>query len=846
MSKTNAEKQNFMMKISEIIVDKRNLFFLLFIFACVFSIVASSWVKVEDDITMYLPKSTETRTGLDIMNREFITYGTAEVMVSNIGYKRAEQMAKDIESIDGVSSVEFENNDEHFKGTSAMFTVTFDGTSDDEVSIKALNKIRDMLSDYDIYVSSEVGDSATDALNQEMSVILVIAAIIIVLVLLFTSQSYAEVPVLIITFGVAALLNKGTNFMLGKISFISNSVSIVLQLALAIDYAIILCHRYTEERVNMPQREAVITALSKAIPEISSSCLTTVSGLAALITMEFKIGQDLAFVLIKAIMFSLLSVFVLMPGLLMLFGKSMERTKHKNFVPNIYFIGKFDLKTKKIMPAIFLMLMIAGCVLSNMCPYVFGQNSLPTIKKSETQIAKDKIKATFKQENTLALVVPAGNYEKEAALLSEMEQCPEVDSTLGLANTEAMHGYMLTESISPREFSELTEVDYEAAMALYAAYAVKQEDYGKIVNNLDAYSVPIIDMLVFLHDEIDEGYVSLDDETVKEVDENYDKIVDAKKQLQSEKYSRMLVNLNIDEEGDETFAFLDKMHKIMGKYYDSDAYIVGNSTSDYDLSKSFARDNIIISVMSALFVVIIILFTFNSAGLSVLLILIIQGSIWINFSFPYMMNRRLFFLGYLIVSSIQMGANIDYAIVISSRYTELKKTMNVHDAIVETINQAFPTIVTSGTIMAAAGALIGCISTNGIIASVGECIGRGTVISIILVMCVLPQILILGNSIVERTSFAIKKPAIRRSDSGTVFVNGRLRGRVSGIIDADVHGVISGEFDAIVNSNNIKEISGDDNANQATYLPQTAGGDASGGEKCENRDGSAKEEKTDE
>ena len=329
MSKTNAEKQNFMMKISEIIVDKRNLFFLLFIFACVFSIVASSWVKVEDDITMYLPKSTETRTGLDIMNREFITYGTAEVMVSNIGYKRAEQMAKDIESIDGVSSVEFENNDEHFKGTSAMFTVTFDGTSDDEVSIKALNKIRDMLSDYDIYVSSEVGDSATDALNQEMSVILVIAAIIIVLVLLFTSQSYAEVPVLIITFGVAALLNKGTNFMLGKISFISNSVSIVLQLALAIDYAIILCHRYTEERVNMPQREAVITALSKAIPEISSSCLTTVSGLAALITMEFKIGQDLAFVLIKAIMFSLLSVFVLMPGLLMLFGKSMERTKHK-------------------------------------------------------------------------------------------------------------------------------------------------------------------------------------------------------------------------------------------------------------------------------------------------------------------------------------------------------------------------------------------------------------------------------------------------------------------------------------------------------------------------------------
>ena len=209
-----------MEKISAFIVDKRNLFFLLFIFAGIFSCFSSSWVKVEDDITTYLPDETETRRGLTVMDREFVTYATADVMVSNISYNRAEKLSDKIENIKGVSSVEFENNDKHFKGASALFKVTFDGTTDDKVSINALNKIKALLKNYDTYISSEVGNSANDSLKKDMNIILVIAAVIIVLVLLFTSKSYAEVPVLIITFGAAGLLNKGTNFLVGKISFI--------------------------------------------------------------------------------------------------------------------------------------------------------------------------------------------------------------------------------------------------------------------------------------------------------------------------------------------------------------------------------------------------------------------------------------------------------------------------------------------------------------------------------------------------------------------------------------------------------------------------------------------------
>ena len=273
------ENETFMYKLASFIVDKRNLVFLLWIFLLIFSIFASNWVKVENDITAYLPDSTETRRGLTLMDEQFTTYGTASVMVSNITYDKAEELAEQIEAIDGVSEAAFDNTEDHYKNSSAMFSVTFDGEEDDQISIDAMDEIRAMLSDYDLSISSTVGSDSSAQLAKEMQTVTAVAAGIILLVLLFTSKAYAEIPVLVATFGAAALANSGTNFLLGTISFISNSVTIVLQLALAIDYAIILIHRYSEEHEHMESREACITALSKAIPEISSSCLTTVSGL---------------------------------------------------------------------------------------------------------------------------------------------------------------------------------------------------------------------------------------------------------------------------------------------------------------------------------------------------------------------------------------------------------------------------------------------------------------------------------------------------------------------------------------------------------------------------------------
>ena len=313
-------------------------------------------------------------------------------------------------------------------------------------------------------------------------------------------------------------------------------------------------------------------------------------------------------------------------------------------------------------------------------------------------------------------------------------------------------------------------------------------------------------MFMYLYDQKEAGYVTLDDEMNDEIEDMHTQLMDGKAQLESDKYSRMLVFSTLPEESPETFEFLGKVHQVAERYYPEGVYLVGNSTNEKDLSSSFVDDNVMISVLSAIFVIIVLIFTFKSAGLPVLLILVIQGSVWINFSFPYLTGNNMFFLSYLVVSSIQMGANIDYAIVITSRYQKLKKQMPVKDAVIKSLNQAFPTIVTSGTILAAAGILIGRISSDPAIASIGSSLGRGTIISIVLVMLVLPQILVLGDFIIEKTAFTLKKKNSIQSGSGTMRVNGRVRGYVSGVIDADIKGVLHGNINAMVEAGVVENV----------------------------------------
>ena len=808
--------ESFMVKLSTFIVDKRNLFFLITIILVIFSMFSRNWVEVENDLTFYLPEDSETKKALNVMDGEFTTYGTAEVMVANIAYEEAERMLDDLKQIKGVQSIDFDDTTDHYNNASALYSITFNYDETDDACLESLDKVKEYLSGQDIYVKTDLGNTQAETIEREINMIMVYVAIVIVAVLLFTSETYGEIPVLILTFGVGMIVNQGTNYLLGKISFVSNSVTSILQLALSIDYAIIFCNRFKEEHKSLPIREAVILALSKSIPEIGASSLTTIGGLVAMLFMQFRLGPDMAICLIKSIGFALLSAFVVMPGLLVLFGPLIDRTGHKNFVPKISFIGSYDYATRHIVPIIFIVVLFFAFRLSSDCPYAYGYSVLSTPKLNETQIAENMIEDNFSSSNMMALVVPRGDYEKEAQLLKELESYDEVDYTMGLANIDALDGYKLADKLTPRQFAELAGLDYEAAQVVYAAYAAENESYGELVGNIATYKVPLIDMFLYVCDKVDSGVVTLSDEQTDLLHDAEVQMTSAKNQLQGETYSRMLLYLTLPVSGDETYHFTDKILEIARSYYpDEDVFLAGNSTNEYDFEKSFAVDNTVVSIVSVLIVLVVLLFTFNSAGMPLLLILVIQGSIWINFSSPTITGKYLFFLGYLVVSSIQMGANIDYAIVIGSRYQELKARMTRKEAIIDTLNFAFPTIITSGSILAISGFLIGNLTSEPVIAGIGESLGRGTVISIFLVMLVLPQILLTGTAFIDKTSFSMPGVSVgeHRALSGKVFVNGMVRGHISGNVRGQICAMVDGDVDLNVISGSADEESdapGDD------------------------------------
>ena len=751
-------ENNILKKISRQIVDKRVIIMIAFLAACVYCALSISRVHVNNDITSFLPPDTDTRRGLTIMENEFTTYASANVMLANTTYERASAAAEKIETLEHVTGVTFDNSPAHFVDSAALLTISFDGTSDDENVIAAMNEIRSLTAGFDTYTSSDIGADLLGEIAQQMVGVVALAAVVIMAVLLFTSRSYFEVVIFLIVFSVAALLNMGTNFWLGEISSITNSIAVILQLALAIDYAIIFSHRYQDEIDRFPtEREALIEALSKSIVEISSSSLTTISGLVALMLMQFRLGYDLGLVLSKGILCSLITVFLLMPGLIASFFRPLRRTTHKSHVPDITGWGRFLMKTRFGFVAVFVIILPLAIWCSSRTEYAFNDAGIDELKYSESRAAARKITGTFANDTTIAVLVPSGNYEAEKQFLRDAAELDNVKTVTGLANIEIEDGKVLTDSYTPRMFSMLLNIDFEEAGMLYAAYGVENGQYQPIFGNTETYSVPLIDMFLFLFEKIDQGIVTLDADSQETLDSLRGELERGEAQLRGENWDRMVITADVPIEGDESVELVNALRSLAdGRYGEGACLVIGDVTSAKELADTFNGDSLLINLLTIAFVFIILIFTFRSVVGAALLVFVIQGSIWINFTFPYLTHTRASFVTNMIVSAIQMGATIDYAIVIMSRYLDLKKLHTPQEAMAQAVNESFPTVMTSGTIMTVAGILIAYRVSDVYIGHIGLAVGRGALISVILVLSVLPQLIVLLDKVIEKTTFRKK------------------------------------------------------------------------------------------
>ena len=751
-------KKDFMHVIAAAIVRWRGLFVLLFLAAAVYCALSLSRVKVNSDLTFFLAADTETRRGITIMEDNFVTCASEDVMVANLTYERAEELAETIRSYEHVFSVSFDSTDAHYTSSAALFTIAFDAPEDDAGVVAAREKIRALLEPYDSYTYSMDLKHYSKQLAGEMVGVIAIAAAVIAAILLFTSRSYFEVVIFFIVFAFAALLNMGTNFWLGEISMITHTIAVIMQLALAIDYAIIFSHRYQDECERFSTaREALEEALAKSILEISSSSLTTIAGLVALMMMQFRLGYDLGVVLSKSIVCSLLTVFLLMPGLILLFPRAIRRSAHRSLIPDITPWGRFLMRARGCFVWLFVLIVPLAFYGARHVDYAFSDSSVTELVYSESRAAMRKIENTFQRSTSVVLLVPHENLEAEKEILRQIEALDEVKSAMGLANIAVDDEHVLTDLYGTRAFAELLELPQEEADLLFQAYGVRHEEYQALFSSgRENYRVPLVDLFGFLFDLIDHGVVTLSDEQSARVEELREELNFAQRQLRGTEYNRMLLSVDLPVEGERSRALVERIRAIAAAYYPEDeVLIVGDITSARDLGDSYSSDSLLISLLTIGFVFTILLVTFRTVVGAAILVFVIQGSIWINFSFPYLQHVSPSFVTNMIVSAIQMGATIDYAIVLMNRYQALKKELPLREAMAQAVNGSFATVLTSGSIMTIAGVLIGLRVSDVYVSHIGLGVGRGAFCSVILVLSVLPQLLVLLDGAVEKTRFRL-------------------------------------------------------------------------------------------
>lgn len=772
MQKKLSKFSHGLKKIPEGIVKLKWVFLVLFVALSIFGAVMIPHTKINYDLTGYLPANCDSSTALELLKKEFDDKGMAYVMVKDVTPEKAGEIKTRLEQVEGVATVTYVES-MNYKNNSALYTVTLKDYDSTAGAFDAVKDVIDALSDEKAYLSGQSAFSYYTKLETEQSIMKLGIAIVVIilLVMLFTSKTYFELIVLILVFGAAMAINMGTNFLfVNGISYIANLVALVLQLALSLDYSIILLHRYMEERDNGEDaKTATVTALTKGLPEILSSSLTTVAGLAALMLMTLSIGAEIGLSLAKGIVVSMATVIFFMPALLVIFDKPIQKTRHKSFVPNVTKPARAIVKARKVIVPAFLLIAILAGVAQGFNKYSFNYNSGSLIVAPKKVIEE----TGFGTLNSLVVVVPKGDAEKERQLVKYVESFDLIDKsqTTALATinvysfvdpntTEKLY---LTDEVSKKDIGNL--IDKIPSDAGVNPLIIKPIIEGWFDDYVKKYlpegtkpskaKVRLIDLLDFaVREKFDaiSRFIGDDPEKLAYL-EQVKQISFAKANLESENYSRITFNINGGVEDDDVFELVKTLKTGVSDFYE-ERYITGESVVCYEMSEYFMKDNLMVCLFTDLFILVILLITFRNISLPIILILAIQGGIFINFAIPFLSKTSISFIGYLIISAIQMGATIDYAIVLTNRYRGIRKDFtDRYDAMAAATNAVFPTILTSGVILTATGFVMSMLS-SGVVAQLGLLLGVGTLTSIIIVLFVLPSLLLVTEKVVDKTDFS--------------------------------------------------------------------------------------------
>nr|WP_302657466.1 MMPL family transporter [uncultured Agathobaculum sp.] len=687
----------------DLIINHRKLIEKIFTVLVLLSLICAPMVGINYDLTKYLPDSSPSAQALDIMEDEFTYPGMGRVMLKDVTLYEAKNIKDRIADVDGVDMVmwadlttniygssEFIDYDDiddyyHEDNQTAYMDIVFKDKDSSTQTHKAIRQIEQIVGEHGLVAGSATSDTNLGpTINKEVARVMVLAVIIIYIILTITTTSWFEPVMFLSILGIAIVINMGTNIFLGEISFLSNAVGAVLQLACSMDYSIFLLHAFTQERAQgIEPEQAMANAWRSAFSSVFASGMTTIVGFAAMCLMNFGIGPDMGIVLAKGIAISLATVLLLMPALILRFQDIVAKTKHRPFIPTqSRGIGNFAFRIRRPLFIAVLLIIIPCYVAQGMANFSYGNEAVANSPGTPVYEAEQQMNAEFGKSNMMIALVPLDSNLTEKQMTDEIDDLPYVKYALSLSS-------VLPEGI-PEDF-------------------------------------------------LPENITSI---------------------MHSEHWARVIINVRSSGESEDAFHFADSIRAIVNRYYPGETtYLVGVTPSTQDIKSIIVPDYNRVNIVSLLGVALVVALTYKALILPLVVLIPIECAIFINTALPYIYGQRTMYLGFIIVGCIQLGATVDYSILMTGNYLDARTQGDKKEAVIRAVSTSAESVMTSGMIVMTVAYGLYFMTSVEAISSLGRLIGRGAFISVIMVLFFLPMCLMIFDRFIVKPDHAERKHA---------------------------------------------------------------------------------------
>lgn len=653
--------------------------------------------RVNYDILSYLPKDIETMVGQDILIDEFGTGAFSMFIVEGMEPKEVSELCQKIGQVDHVEKVLWYDSvmdltipmemlpDELYEAFNSaeatMIIIIFDETTSADGTMEAIKNIR-KIADKNCFLSgmSAVVTDTKDLSEKEAPIYVCIAVLLSCIVLSVTMDSFLIPFLFLLSIGMAIIYNLGSNIFLGEISYITKALSAVLQLGVTMDYSIFLWHSYQEQQGVVPdKKEAMAQAISETITSVVSSSMTTVAGFIALCFMSFTLGMDLGIVMAKGVVFGVIGCVTILPSMILIFDKALEKTKHKALLPEMKGVGDFVVKHYKIFIALFVLILFPAIYgYNNTGVYYNLDETLP--KDLPSIVANDKLNENFDMNATHMLLISSDLPSKDVKhMAEEMKKVDGVNWVLGL---NSIKGSALPDELIPSDMTEALMNDNWQLLLIGSQYKVASDEVNRQCESISAIC----------------------------------------------------------------------------KSYDKTGMLVGEAPCTKDLIEITDKDFKTVSIVSIGVIFVIILLVFKSVSLPVILVAVIEMAIFVNMGIPYYTKTSIPFIASVVIGTIQLGATVDYAILMTTRYRKERYAgMDKRGAVTIACQTSVKSIVVSALSFFAATFGVGLYSNIDMISSLCTLMARGALISMVSVICILPSMFMIFDKLIMKSSLKDKK-----------------------------------------------------------------------------------------